>query len=238
MEYFSDPEIHKTKQPFYSIVASACIHSALIILTMSLPFFVTRSYEPVDFVNVMLLESIGPDITSEPSTHQPETTAAPKNEPPKKIQRQELVDPSETEIERMRRRKATPTPEPQASESDNFDIQSGLLPDGGGQTRGSLQVDVRDFPFHYYLSMLRTRVSENWIPPFGIFDEEHKRVVVAFRIDRQGNQHAVRVEESSGDPLLDQSALRAVVVSSPFPPLPDGFSGASLGVFFGFSVHL
>jgi UDP-2,3-diacylglucosamine pyrophosphatase LpxH len=33
---------------------------------------------------------------------------------------------------------------------------------------------------------------------------------------------------------FDRSALRAVTISDPLPPLPDGFGGSELGVHFGF----
>ncbi len=237
MEYFSDPDINKSKQSLYSVLISACVHLLIIIITMSLPFFVTRSSAPVNFVDVMLFETVGPEITSDPGSEQKDISK-PEAKPTPVPQRQELTDPSEAELDRMRRRQATPTPAPRTSHSDEFDIESSHVPVNAGRASGSMQVDVKNFPYHYYLTMLRSRVSENWIPPFGIFEEDQKRVVVAFRIDRQGNQHAVRIEESSGDPLLDQSALRAVTVSSPFPPLPESFTGASLGVFFGFSVQL
>jgi len=42
------------------------------------------------------------------------------------------------------------------------------------------------------------------------------------------------VEQTSGDSLFDQSALRAVMEASPFPPLPQEFKASSLRVHFGF----
>ena len=44
----------------------------------------------------------------------------------------------------------------------------------------------------------------------------------------------VKVEEESSYDLFDRSAVRAVNVSSPLPPLPAGFSGRWLGVHFEF----
>jgi len=87
--------------------------------------------------------------------------------------------------------------------------------------------------------MLKNRISENWIPTFGaVKSDESKRVVVKFWIDRRGNVLTPEIEESSGDDTLDNSAIRAVIVSNPFPPLPDAYKDASLGVHFGFRCEL
>jgi hypothetical protein len=42
------------------------------------------------------------------------------------------------------------------------------------------------------------------------------------------------VETGSGDGGLDESALRAVVITGQLPPLPLGYAGADLGIHFGF----
>ena len=45
------------------------------------------------------------------------------------------------------------------------------------------------------------------------------------------------VEKSSGNTLYDQSAVRAVMEASPFPPLPPEFKASSLRVHFGFEFQ-
>lgn len=239
MDYFSEPEKQSSRQQILTVAVSAFAHLLLIILTLSLPFFVTRSQIPMQFVDVTLLDAISPGDSGDivPAHREAPPDIKPTEKPEKKPPR-ELTDPSDAELERMKKRKENPTPSSQNKPPEEFPITNRFLPDSGGQASGSMQVDAKDFPFFYYLSMLKNRVSENWIPPYGAFESESKRVVIAFRIDRQGSQYAARVEESSGNILLDQSALRAVIVSSPFPPLPEGFSGTSLGVYFGFSVQL
>ncbi|HEX2480373.1 MAG TPA: TonB C-terminal domain-containing protein [Methylomirabilota bacterium] len=46
------------------------------------------------------------------------------------------------------------------------------------------------------------------------------------------------MKQSSGNELYDQAALRAVVGSTPFPPLPREFPGQYLQVNFGFDPGL
>jgi TonB family protein len=57
---------------------------------------------------------------------------------------------------------------------------------------------------------------------------------VHFKIDGLGRVMDVKLEVGSGVAFFDQSAVRAVNVSSPLPPLPAGYGGSTLGVHFGF----
>jgi TonB family protein len=78
-------------------------------------------------------------------------------------------------------------------------------------------------------------VSQNWAPPAGLTAGGRAvRAVVYFRIARNGRVDALRVEETSGYEFFDRSAVRAVQLGDPMPPLPVGFTGGDLGVHFGF----
>ena len=103
-------------------------------------------------------------------------------------------------------------------------------------TRGaSISLDAASFPFTYYLRAVERKISSNWEPVVqGISSGEARRVIVAFRITRDGSVQQVAVEKSSGLSFFDQSALRAVKRSAPLPPLPDAFPEDSLGIHFGF----
>lgn len=106
-------------------------------------------------------------------------------------------------------------------------------PDGSPAGVASLALEVSNFPFTWYLQQVQRKVTEKWVQPTqrtgpGL------RVVVLFEIDRDGQVTSSKVERSSGNSWYDQSALRAIVEASPFPPLPEGFPGQSLRVHFGF----
>ncbi len=98
----------------------------------------------------------------------------------------------------------------------------------------SITVDVEDFPFLYYLAAVRNKVSSNWNP----LSTSEARTVVFFRVYRDGSLADTYLETPSGNVVFDQAALRAVVVSEPFPPLPDEFDGTNLGVHFAFQYAL
>jgi protein TonB len=106
-------------------------------------------------------------------------------------------------------------------------------PDAAVPTTGSISLDVSDFPFTYYLRQLQAKISERWAPPRGQV-AGGERVIVLFEIGRDGQIKEPAVERSSGNAIYDQSALRAVMEASPFPPLPPEFKAASLKVHFGF----
>ncbi len=106
-------------------------------------------------------------------------------------------------------------------------------PDGSPAGVASLALEVSNFPFTWYLQQVQRKVTEKWVQPTRTTGPG-LRVVVLFEIDRDGQVTSSKVERSSGNSWYDQSALRAIVEASPFPPLPEGFPGQSLRVHFGF----
>lgn len=108
-------------------------------------------------------------------------------------------------------------------------------PMGAPGLSGDATVDASNFEFSYYLVLIRNRIAANWSPPAGMVSSGVPvRSVVYFRIERDGSLSSVRMESTSAAEFFDRSSLRAVQLSNPMPPLPDGFKGGSLGVHFGF----
>ncbi len=111
-----------------------------------------------------------------------------------------------------------PEPEPVAASTVDLDTEN-ITPD-----------------LKWYIEMIRRKVWQNWIEPMHVLPPgTNARVVIRFEIGRDGRFASDPVIfESSNIYLLDQSGYRAVLRSAPFPPLPESFSGSSLGVRFGF----
>ncbi|MFZ0145059.1 MAG: energy transducer TonB, partial [Candidatus Sulfotelmatobacter sp.] len=105
--------------------------------------------------------------------------------------------------------------------------KGGFGVNGGGGDFGSL--------YAYYVRVIQEKVSENWlkyeVDP-GITTAQ--RVYVTFDIARDGHPYNVQVEQSSGVPSLDQSAVRAVQRIDTFGPLPQDYSGNKVSVEFWF----
>lgn len=87
------------------------------------------------------------------------------------------------------------------------------------------------FPFPWYLQYVQDTLTQNW----GRMSSAQGRVSVYFRIRKDGRIEGLRIETSSGNAALDQSAEIAVKRVSKFNALPDGFDGDSLGVRFWFT---
>ena len=89
--------------------------------------------------------------------------------------------------------------------------------------------------YAYYVDQVRRKVSENWLryevdPNIS----SARRVYVYFEITRDGSIANVKIEQSSGIPSLDQSAVRALQRIDTFGRLPDSYNGSRVSVEFWF----
>jgi protein TonB len=92
--------------------------------------------------------------------------------------------------------------------------------------------------FSYYVDIVRRKVSDNWMKyEVDPRISDARRVYIYFEINRSGQPTNVRVEQSSGIPSLDQSAVRALQRIDTFGPLPAGYSGNYVAVEFWFDYR-
>jgi periplasmic protein TonB len=114
-------------------------------------------------------------------------------------------------------------------------FQSGGAKGGFGFTGGGGDFGNR---YSWYVDTVRRKVSENWlkyeIDP-GISNA--RRVYISFDILRNGEPTNVELEQSSGVPSLDQSAVRALQRIDTFGPLPNDYGGNKVSVEFWFDYH-
>ncbi|HVM91954.1 MAG TPA: energy transducer TonB [Terriglobales bacterium] len=98
---------------------------------------------------------------------------------------------------------------------------------GGGGDFGSR--------FSWYVQAVQRKVSENWLK-YEIDPTIHEanRVYLTFDIARDGHPGNVQVEQSSGVPSLDRSAVYAIQRIDTFGPLPPEYSGSRVSVEFWF----
>jgi len=89
--------------------------------------------------------------------------------------------------------------------------------------------------FGWYVDAVRRKVSENWMKyEIDPSISTTRRVYIDFEITRAGSPANIRIEQSSGIPSLDQSALRALQRIDTFGPLPPEYSGNRVSVEFWF----
>ncbi|MDO8734616.1 MAG: TonB family protein [Elusimicrobiota bacterium] len=107
---------------------------------------------------------------------------------------------------------------------------------GSGTGNGTgIGVDAGNFPYMGYVNILRNKVAQNWNPePYP--SSSPKKVLVYFKILKDGVVANLTVKESSGVSFIDRAAIRAITNSTPFPPLPAGYADDYLGVYFMFEL--
>ena len=120
--------------------------------------------------------------------------------------------------------------------------------DGGAQGRGMVQFDTKGYDLGEYIARVLRVIERNWkmnIPPAARVQGIDGAVFVSLSIDRNRDnpdeEKAIIVVHqawSSGKPAFDQSALLALEISSPLPPIPDFFPHDKLEGRLGFLYNL
>ncbi len=89
--------------------------------------------------------------------------------------------------------------------------------------------------FSWYVQAVQRKVSESWLK-YEVDPRitEGKRVYLTFDIARDGHPSKPEIEQSSGVPSLDISAMRAIERIDTFGPLPPDYSGSKVSVEFWF----
>lgn len=107
---------------------------------------------------------------------------------------------------------------------------------GPGNPNGRPGIDaVREPDFGPYMRELQRRIKMNWDPPKG---NESKRVVLMFKIAKDGRLLSCSVFKSSGLPNADKAAINAVQATAPFRPLPAEFKGQHIDIQFTFDYNV
>jgi protein TonB len=178
-----------------------------------------------------------PERTATRPTDLPDRTPAPRESvalPDRTLPSRApaLPRPGEKELPRV----ASTTPPPQTSGLPSRAASPAPppprgLPTGSPQGVGAVTLNAADFPFAWYLQAIHRKISERWE---GVARDGTQPQVV-FDIGRDGKVTALAVEKSSGNPLYDQAALRAIADATPFPELPKEFTQSFLRVHLGFT---
>ncbi len=89
--------------------------------------------------------------------------------------------------------------------------------------------------YSWYVHVIQQKVSENWrkyeVDPR---ITSAQRAYIVFDVARDGHPMNVQVEQSSGVPSLDISAVRALQRIDTFGPLPQDYSGGKISVEYWF----
>lgn len=77
----------------------------------------------------------------------------------------------------------------------------------------------RPIDFGPYMRDLQHSIKSQWHPPK---EYQSKRITVVFRVAANGEVSRLRIQDTSGIPEADESAMKAVTSAQPFAALPEG----------------
>ncbi len=104
-----------------------------------------------------------------------------------------------------------------------------------GSAGAGVSVGSTDPALAYYFVLIQDKVASNWTPP-RLQAGTTGTVNLSFKVLRSGQVRELRVETSSEERAIDDSALRAVRLSSPMPPLPPFFKDEELSLQLRFTL--
>jgi len=144
----------------------------------------------------------------------------------KKTARNEVVKPAAEQV-KPKTAQARPEAEPaKPASKETATVPSAPAPVpavAGNETEGVAvsTVSGESKQLSSYFPRIRYNIARNWNPPPGV---KGRKATVLFRILRSGRVYGdVKIEVSSHDDNFDTAAKRAILSSSPFPPMPDEF---------------
>jgi protein TonB len=189
---------------------------------------------PVQTQNVLANESKG--LTqSQPKIQEKEPDAI-------EIQGKNTKIKPKKKVEAAPKDKAQPAPEPESNQvafgeggpvSGPYGTFSAAGAKGGfGITGGGGDFGTK---YSWYVRVIQQKVAENWLKyEVDPRISNAQRVYITFDVARDGHPANVRIEQSSGVPSLDVSAVRALQRIDTFGPLPADYSGNRISVEYWF----
>ena len=209
-----------------------------------------------DSMRVGLVPSSGLPIPKPPVVSQSEavdpTKSLYKEEPPKppepktestpipKFEKEKRLPPSPKS--RVFENKTPPPPNAIPGHGGVPDIPSGLQQGPGSSSAGGVATHQQaggEFEARYpwYIAAAKRRVAPNWNLLFldpAVRNSRTLHCVISFTIMHDGTVKNIRIAQSSGNASWDTSGLRAIQSSSPFPPLPNDWTGPEVSVLWDF----
>lgn len=86
-----------------------------------------------------------------------------------------------------------------------------------------------------YMKSMQHKIKRNWKPPH---EDETEKIVVMFKIAKDGKLLSLQLVKSSGNPNADRAALLAIETSAPFNTLPPEYKGKNLTIQFTFDYNV
>jgi protein TonB len=234
----------ESRLPTGAVIISIIIHVALIygMYYVSRHYLSQPSFKP--FITASLIPAKGlPSFRPGTTVTKSRTTSTKVKTTTKKVSAKDAV-----KLPGIKKRKSSAKPEtkrtvkkengqpPQeerrsriivGKERGSYGRQDGI--EGGtGAGPGTIStIGLEDFDYPWYAQSVKGILSYNWVKSIAPPDLAGTRVVVRFRIHKDGSVTDIVLIKRSGIFALDQEVIRAVRNASPLPPLPKGTRGES-----------
>lgn len=208
-----------------AVATAVALHVAVAIAAYAVPRLTAKPPQPIDYVAVTIVPAAKLGVEKPPPPKpepEPEKKPEPKPEPPKPEPEKKPAATTPAPAKKAAEKPAQPKPAPPPEAGSETGSPGGIAL-GAPVAR----LDSPDFTYGYYVDQMLAQISRNWSrPPVkgGIEAWLH------YRIQRDGAITDVEILRSSGFESFDLAAMRAVLTSSPLPPLPSGFREPFLGV--------
>lgn len=89
----------------------------------------------------------------------------------------------------------------------------------------------------WYAELVRQRIAQNWHTNGLDVRSQNSPAIVSFYIMRDGAVRDPKIIQSSGNPNIDNTALRSVYDASPLPPLPPQIPESYISAQFTFNLR-
>lgn len=105
------------------------------------------------------------------------------------------------------------------------DGQAGKTPSGAASSSVDSYRQAGDYSRYIW-----PKIKKNWAMPPSLMPRENITAIIEVRIGQSGALEYIGFEKRSGNSTFDESALRAVKKSAPFPPLAGWSVGRSIEI--------
>ncbi|MEN6487370.1 MAG: energy transducer TonB [Smithella sp.] len=116
-----------------------------------------------------------------------------------------------------------------SSSRTNSGDRTGRMAAGGGASGGAASGGMGGRTSDY-AGFVSSRVHSNWSIPLELKPRGNIVTIIEIKIRRDGSLAYAGFEKRSGNSIYDDSAMKAVKKSAPFPPLPAGYPSSTMEI--------
>ncbi len=100
-----------------------------------------------------------------------------------------------------------------------------------GEVGKTLQLNTSELKYQRYLLNMKDRIQMKWeYPDVAARNGWQGKLRIDFRINKDGTVSGIKLIKSSNYPVLDDSAITALRLASPFPPFPGDFTVEEINI--------